>query len=205
MPHRGCVHVIDDDPDMRESIALLISIEGLVYRTYASAQEFLDGLETAAPGCVVTDVRMPGMTGMELLARLAARDAAFEVIILTGQGDIGMAVEALKAGAADFLEKPFDPARLVGAVTAAMRKRAANQAASQRQADCARRLAGLSERERDVLRGVVDGASNREIAERLGISPRTVESYRANLMLKTQAGSLSELVRMMLTAEQADG
>lgn len=205
MPHRGCVHIIDDDPAMRESLELLISTEGLAHRAYASAREFLDGVDTAPPGCVVTDVRMPGMDGLELLAELTARGDEFQVIILTGQGDIAMAVDALKAGAADFLEKPFNPERLMAAVKAAMKARAARQAQSRWRQACARRLAGLTERERDVLRGVIDGASNREIAVSLGISPRTVESYRANLMLKTQAESLSELVRMVLAADPGEG
>jgi two-component system, LuxR family, response regulator FixJ len=198
MSKAGLVHVIDDDDAVRDSLAMLLSSAGLATHAYPSAEAFLEGLDGLEPGCVVTDVQMPEMSGLELLQRLSGRTQDFPVIVLTGLADVAMAVEALKNGASDFIEKPFDGAILLTAVQTALARLSENQARTGALADQAQRFAALSARERDVLTGVVAGASNKEIARTLGISPRTVESYRANIMMKTQAASLSELVRMVL-------
>ena len=195
------VHVIDDDDAVRDSLAALLSAAGLGVRAYASAAAFLSHVDQLDRGCVVTDVQMPGMSGLELLSRLSDRARAFPVIVLTGLADVPMAVEALKNGAWDFIEKPFDSEVLLSAVRAALDRLSETRARASSIAEYSQRVASLSARERDVLAGLVAGSSNKEIARTLDISPRTVESYRANIMMKTQAGSLSELVRMVLLME----
>jgi two-component system response regulator FixJ len=170
-------------------------------KTYVSGQDFLDRLGAAARGCVITDVQMPGLSGIELLGALSGRLSDLPVIVLTGRGDVPLAVQALKAGAADFIEKPFDPAAMLGAVHSALERLEREAGRGDRQAVYAQKLATLSARERDVLRGLVAGWSNKTIARELAISPRTVETYRANIMMKLQAHSLSDLVRMSVVAE----
>lgn len=195
------VHVIDDDEAMRESLSFLLDTAGIATRTYESAVAFLrqaeDGL---APGCIVTDVRMPEMNGLELVRRLKERGVSHPVIVITGHGDVPLAVEAMKAGVVDFLEKPFDDEHLLQAVRSALdaRERDDQQQAEKRRFEAM--LEGLSPREQEVLRGVIEGKPNKVIAYDLGISPRTVEVYRANVMTKTGASGLSELVRMALLA-----
>jgi two-component system, LuxR family, response regulator FixJ len=194
------VHVIDDDEPMRESLQFLLDAAGLEARTYESAIGFLAAADAAAPGCIVTDVRMPDMNGLELVRRLRERGAPHPVIVITGHGDVPLAVEAMKAGVVDFLEKPFDDEALLRAIRSALTAsgRASEQQAEKRRFD--EMLGSLSPRETEVLRGVVAGKPNKIIAYELGISPRTVEVYRANVMTKTGAGGLSELVRMALLA-----
>ena len=194
------VHVIDDDDAVRDSLALLMEAAGLTAHAYGSAEAFLEAAERADPGCVVTDVRMPDMSGIDLLHRLSDRLDRFPVIVLTGEADVPMAVEALKAGALDLIEKPYAAEAILSAVTGALQRLEVQRSQSTRRAENAQRLALLSARERDVLRGLMDGCSNKEIARDLAISPRTVEAYRANLMMKMGADSLSELVRMSLEA-----
>lgn len=200
MSSGGRVHVIDDDDAVRDSLATLLEASGFAVSAYASATAFLDGVETTPSGCVVTDVSMPEMTGLELLRRLSDRLAQFPVIVLTGEADVPTAVEALKNGALDLIEKPYSAETIIAAVRQAMTQLAAQSDRASRRNEAAERLAALSARESEVLAGVVKGHSNKEIARELGISPRTVEAYRANLMMKMEADSLSDLVRMAIEA-----
>lgn len=193
------VHVIDDDDGLREALAFLLEVNGLEARFYASADIFL--AEQRAPaGCVLTDVRMPGLTGLELVRELRARGVTVPVIVMTGHGDIPLAVEAMKAGVADFIEKPFDDAHLVASIRGALSAGREAEAPDAARASAEARLSDLSPRERDVLAGVVDGKLNKQIAFEHDISPRTVEIYRANLMTKTGARNMAELMRIALAA-----
>jgi two-component system, LuxR family, response regulator FixJ len=195
------VYVIDDDEGLRESLVFLLRSAELEVRSFSSAKAFLDVLPDAAPGCVITDVRMPDMTGIELLRRLKEFKIGAPVIVITGHGDIALAVEAMKMGAADFFEKPFDDDLLVASVRAALRRREDQTKRGAERAEIEHRVSTLSPREKDVLAGLIDGRANKQIAFDLGISPRTVEIYRANLMNKMRADSLSDLVRMALLVE----
>jgi two-component system response regulator FixJ len=195
------VHIIDDDEGLRESLAFLLRSAAFEVKSFESAKAFLDVLPDAAPGCVITDVRMPDMSGIELLRRLKELKIGVPVIVITGHGDIALAVEAMKIGAADFFEKPFDDDLLVASVRAALRQREGQTKRGAERAEIEHRISTLSPREKDVLTGLIEGRANKQIAFDLGISPRTVEIYRANLMNKMQADSLSDLVRMALLAE----
>jgi two-component system, LuxR family, response regulator FixJ len=197
---RLIVHVIDDDEASRESLAFLLKTADIAVQTHMSAAAFLDQINDAGACCIVTDVRMPGMSGIDLLRRLKELKIDAPVIVMTGHGDVALAVEAMKIGAADFLEKPFDDEVMLASVRTALRQRGADEKRNAERTEIESRLAALSNRERDVLSGLVAGRANKQIAYDLGISPRTVEIYRANLMNKMQAGSLSELVRMALVA-----
>jgi two-component system, LuxR family, response regulator FixJ len=194
------VHVIDDDEAVREVLAFQLGSAGIDVRTYDSAAGFLKIVPTVQAGCIITDVRMPDLSGIDLLRRLRELQVAVPVIVITAHGDIPLAVEAMRIGAVDFLEKPFADEVLLASVRSALdrgdrdRKRQAERSSIQS------RLAGLSNRERDVLDGLVAGRPNKQIAYELGISARTIENYRANLMMKMQATSLSDLVRMALIA-----
>jgi two-component system response regulator FixJ len=195
------VHIIDDDEGLRESLAFLLRSAALEVRSFESAKAFLDALPRAVPGCVITDVRMPDMSGIELLRRLKELTLGVPVIVITGHGDIALAVEAMKMGAADFFEKPFDDDLLVASVRAALRQREDQTKRGAERAEIEHRISTLSPREKDVLAGLIEGRANKQIAFDLGISPRTVEIYRANLMNKMEANSLSDLVRMALISE----
>jgi two-component system response regulator FixJ len=192
------IHVIDDDADVRQSLAFLLTTAGLTVRVHESGNAFLKVLGEVQEGCIVTDVRMPGIDGIELQRQLAAAGVALPVIVMTGHGDIALAVEAMKAGAVDFIEKPFDDDVLIAAIRAALARRAGDRERNARIAEVRDRLKLLSERERQVMEGLVAGKPNKIIAYELGISARTVEIYRANVMAKMQADSLSALVRMAL-------
>ena len=198
MPVNPIVHIVDDDEAVRQSLAFMLGSAGLTIRLYESAKVFLKSLDPSLCGCLVTDVRMPEMTGIELLNRIKDRMPLIPAIVITGHGDIPLAVEAMKAGAVDFIEKPFDEEVLLKAVEAALDK-AGGEENGQTQ-DVLMRLATLSEREHQVLTGLVAGQANKVIAAAHGISPRTVEVYRANVMTKMQAKSLPELVRMAVLA-----
>jgi two-component system response regulator FixJ len=200
MPTEAIVHVIDDDEAVRESVEFLLRASGIAARTYDSAAAFLAASPTIDSGCVVTDVRMPDISGIDLLRRLGERQINIPVIVITGHGDVPLAVEAMKAGAVDFLEKPFDDELLLRSVRSALNRSQENAERESERAELDARIATLTNRERDVLDGLVAGKPNKIIAFDLSISPRTVEIYRANLMTKMQAASLSELVRMALLA-----
>ena len=195
---KGIVHVIDDEEAMRESLSFLLGAVGIEVQTNETAEAFLK--VAPAAGCVITDVRMPGLSGIELLRRLRELKLGIPVVVITGHGDVPLAVEAMKIGAADFLEKPFDDEALLASVRSALNQLDQDQKRQSERSDIEIRLASLSNRERDVLQGLVAGHANKQIAYDLGISPRTIEIYRANLMTKMQAGSLSDLVRMALIA-----
>ena len=194
------VYVIDDDSAMRDSLDFLLGSAGFSVRLFDSAQVFLDELAKLDPGCVVTDVRMPGIDGMELLRRVNSGARKLPVIVMTGHGDVPLAVEAMKLGALDFLEKPFEDDRLIGMIEIALSEQQDGSKSEAASADMAARVASLTQRERQVMQGLVTGQSNKTIAREYDISPRTVEVYRANVMTKMQAGNLSELVRFAIRA-----
>jgi two-component system response regulator FixJ len=200
MSDKTVIHVVDDDAAMRDSIAFLLDVNGFKPLVYDSAAAFLAESLIDASSCVVSDIRMPGMNGIELVRELKSKGSTSPVILITGHGDVALAVEAMKAGAADFIEKPFDDAVLLGAIRSALDARPAIQGDGSAKTEAEARLAELSPRERDVLRGLVAGKINKVIAHDLSISPRTVEVYRANLMAKTGARSMSELMRIALAA-----
>lgn len=192
------VHIVDDEEPVRNSLAFLLSTSGFAVRTHASAGAFLDIAAGLRNACLVTDLRMPDIDGVELLKRLRAAGAMLPTVVVTGHGDVQMAVEAMKNGALDFIEKPFSDQTLLASIRMAVDKASSQQSAEADQARTHERLASLSERELQVLKGVVRGQANKTIAYELGISPRTVEVYRAGLMAKMQAKGLAELVRMVM-------
>jgi two-component system, LuxR family, response regulator FixJ len=198
MAHRGKVYVIDDDEAMRDSLDFLLAAADFQVSLFETALDFLDALPTLDFGCVVSDVRMPDIDGIELLKRLKAGGSLFPVVIMTGHGDVPLAVEAMKLGAMDFLEKPFEDDRLIGMIEAALRRAepgVKNEAAT---LEIQSRIASLSPRERQVMDGLIAGLSNKLIAREYDISPRTIEVYRANVMTKMLAATLSELVRLAM-------
>lgn len=194
------VHLIDDDADVRDSLAFLLSTADINATTYDSASGFLAVAESAR-GCVITDIRMPEIDGMELVRRLKAMGVNLPIIVITGHGDVPLAVEAMKAGVTDFIEKPFDEDVILGAVRQALKARAELAAAAGERTEIQERIKALSPREHQVLEGLVAGKANKVIAYDLDISPRTVEIYRAHVMTKMQARSLSELVRFVLVSK----
>ena len=198
MAEPGLVHVVDDDQAVRDSLGFLLEAAGYGARTYASATEFLNAAETLESGCVLTDVRMPDIDGLALQKRLAALGSHLPVIVMTGHGDVPIAVEALKCGAADFLEKPFDDVRLLSIIRDAIRSSEKTRETVSIRNQVAARLDSLTPREREVLARLVDGQPNKTIALDLGTSPRTVEVQRARVMEKMAAKSLPDLVRMVL-------
>jgi two-component system response regulator FixJ len=196
------VHVIDDDEAVRDSLRMLLSTCGFTVQTHEAATAFLEQQPLAQGGCVVTDVRMPGMSGLELAARLKERGSPLPIIVITGHGDVPLAVEAMRVGASDFLEKPFEDEDLLRAVETALALREEQADRAVLRATVTERKRSLSEREHQVLDGLVAGKANKVIAEELGISHRTVEIYRAHVMSKMQAGGLSELARMVMLLQQ---
>jgi two-component system, LuxR family, response regulator FixJ len=197
---KSIVHVIDDDEAVRDVLSFQLGSAGIEVQTYASAAAFLEVAPTVQAGCIITDVRMPELSGIDLLRRLRELKVAAPVIVITAHGDIPLAVEAMRIGAVDFLEKPFEDEVLLASVRSALDKGDRDQKRQAERSSIQSRLAALSKRERDVLEGLVAGRANKQIAYDLGISARTIENYRANLMLKMQAASLSDLVRMALIA-----
>jgi two-component system, LuxR family, response regulator FixJ len=204
MADEASVHVIDDDEAMRDSLAFLLQSTNVPVRTHESAAAFLATLPEVRSGCIITDVRMPEIDGLELLRRLKKQGVHLPVIVITGHGDVPLAVEAMRLGAVDFLEKPFDDHVLLASVRAALAREHADGTRHAERADVIKRVANLSQRERQVLAGLVAGKPNKIIAYDLGISPRTVEIYRAHVMTKMNAASLSDLVRMALLVNLSD-
>ena len=185
---------------MRDSLDFLLGAADFDVTLFESAQHFLDALPGVDFGCVVSDVRMPGIDGIELLKRLKADGRRFPVLIMTGHGDVPLAVEAMKLGAVDFLEKPFEDDRLIGMIDTALKQAETGARSEAATVDIAARVESLSPRERQVMEGLAAGLSNKLIAREYDISPRTIEVYRANVMTKMQASSLSELVRLAMRA-----
>ncbi|MGE0749756.1 MAG: response regulator FixJ [Variibacter sp.] len=205
MPDDGVVHVVDDDVDVRQSLSFLLASAGLPVQLHESATAFLKALKGTPTGCVLTDIRMPGIDGIEFLRTLRARGIATPVIVMTGHADVPLAVKAMKEGAVDFIEKPFDDEVLIATIRGALALHDRTAQERSQDADIQERRRSLSERERQVMDGLLAGKSNKVIASDLGISPRTVEIYRANVMAKMQARSLSELVRMAILVGERTG
>lgn len=195
-------HIIDDDEAARDALAFLLSTADVPFEAYDSATAFLT-VAAEVRGCVVTDIRMPDMDGLQLVRRLNDLGVTLPVIVMTGHGDVPLAVEAMKAGVIDFFEKPFDDEQILEAIQRAMAMSGQGEAREQEKAEIAARIATLSGREHEVMQGLLAGKANKVIAHDLDISPRTVEIYRANLMTKMHANSLSELVRMVLRVNPA--
>jgi two-component system response regulator FixJ len=196
------IHIVDDDHAIRQSVSQLLVTEGFNVKTYASADAFAAAAPADIAGCLITDVRMPGMTGIALLQRLKQLQSPQPVIVMTAHGDVPLAIEAMKAGATDFLEKPVNTEALLNAVRTALDDVEREQTREAEVEGFRRRLATLSAREKEVLARLIAGDPNKIIAYRLNISPRTVEVHRANLMLKMDTRSLSDLVRLSLLARR---
>jgi len=196
------VFIVDDDASVRDSLRWLIESVQLKVLSFNSAQEFLDGYKNQQTGCVVLDVRMPGISGLDLQEELRQQGFVLPVIIITGHADVPMAVRAFKSGAYDFIEKPFNDQHLIDRIQQAIEKSRSQKVSIQRQQEAANRLKKLSSREKQVLDCIVAGSSNKTMARELEISVKTIETHRANLMSKMKAGSISELVRIALLAER---
>ncbi len=202
MTQKPVVYVVDDDAAMRESLTWLLDSVGLDARAFDSAGAFLEAFDDHRQGCLLLDVRMPGMSGLDLQERLRSMDCDMPVLVITGYGDVAMAVRAMKAGAVDFIEKPFNDQELLDRVQQAVEQDGRRRSQQERQVDARRRLGRLTPREREVMHLVVTGRTNKQIAEEFGLSDRTVEVHRANIMAKTEAESLADLVRQAMLAEQ---
>lgn len=198
---RSTVYVVDDDPAMRDSLRWLIESVDLNVETYDSAHAFLQDYDPTRPGCIVLDVRMPGMSGLDVQEKIASHTLRNPIIIVTGYGDVPMAVKAIKAGAIDFIEKPFSDQVLLDRIHRALEIDNNDRQNMEMSADLKHRYARLTPREREVMHWVVEGLSNKQIAAQLGISEKTIEAHRARVMDKMEAGSLAELVRMSMTCE----
>ena len=200
MQNSGVVHLIDDDDDVRRAVAFLLGAAGMAVRVHESALAFLNQLEKLQPGCVLTDIRMPGMDGLELQRRLRDMGNTMPVVVMTGHGDIPLAVTAMKLGAVDFIEKPFDDEVLVSAIRNSLGHFLKSDQATLEKASILSKIDKLTDREKEVMDGLVAGHANKTIAYDLGLSPRTVEVHRANVMIKMEADSLSHLVKMAIMA-----
>ncbi len=198
MNAQGTVFVVDDDPAMRDSLRWLLESVDLEVRTFESAGRFLEVLERIRPSCLVLDVRMPGLSGLDLQAELVRREVGMPVIMISGHGDVPVAVRAMRAGAIDFIEKPFSDQLLLDRVRQAIERDRTESASDSRRAHVESRAAQLTPREREVMNLVVSGRANRQIAEDLGLSQKTVEIHRARVMAKMEVDSLAELVRDVL-------
>lgn len=197
------IHLVDDDEAIRRSAGFMLKTSGFQVRAYDSGDSLLKEASTLDPGCILLDIRMPGMDGLEVQQALNNRGVTLPVVIMTGHGDVTLAVQAMKAGAIDFIEKPFEKAVLLGAIDQAFERLARSKAAKERAKDAQVRLQALTPREREVLDGLAQGLPNKTIAYDLGISPRTVEIHRANLMTKLEVRSLSEALRIAFAAQDS--
>jgi two-component system response regulator FixJ len=200
MTDRKLIHIVDDEDAIRRSASFMLKTSGYAVETWSSGAAFLKDVRHAEHGCVLLDVRMPEIDGLEVQKILVERGVTMPVIILTGHGDVSIAVRAMKMGAVEFIEKPFEKVVLVGAIEAAFERIAAADGVSARAADAQMILGALTSRERDVLEGLAQGLPNKTIAYDLGISPRTVEVHRANLMTKLDVRSLSDALRIAFAA-----
>ncbi len=196
MARKKQVYLVDDDAAVRHALGMFLEGAGFQVSEYASARDFLEACDSVQGGVLLLDQRMPGMSGMELQTRLAKLGVFLPIIFITGHGDIQMSVAAMKAGAVDFLEKPFDNSELLQSIREALRKAASNRKEWEQKSEAEQRCASLTSREREVMDYIVKGMSSRAIAEQLGVSNRTVEVHRARVMAKMAAGSLPDLVRM---------
>jgi two-component system, LuxR family, response regulator FixJ len=197
------VFVVDDDDPVRDAIGMLLETVDIPFQAFASAQAFLEAYDPACPGCLVLDIRMPGVSGLELQQRLIEMDARIPIIFITGHGDVPMAVEAMKRGAVDFIRKPFRDQELLDRIQEALQLESGQRAEFEAVEDLRGRLSALTPREREVFERVAGGQANKVVAIELGISERTVEIHRSQVMHKTGARSLADLVRMKLNLERA--
>jgi len=204
MSKQATVFVVDDDQAMRNSLKWLIESVGLTVRTYASADDFIKDYYPGRAGCLLLDVRMPGMSGLELQEQFLGQQIKIPIIIITGHGDVPMAVRAMKAGAVDFIEKPFNDELLLESIRNALIKDVGQRTAQSARADIATRLVHLTPREHEVMEMVTSGRANKDIAKTLGVSSKTVEAHRARVMEKMQASSLAELVKMAIVANSVE-
>ena len=198
------VHLVDDDESIRRSVSFMLRTSGYVVKTYASGVEFLKEAKAAAPGCILLDVMMPQVDGLEVQRRLREENVLFPVIVMTAHGDVAVSVQAMKRGAVDFIEKPFEKATLLGAIEDGLGRLEQSSRRHVRREEAKARLEALTPRERDVMEGLVRGHPNKTIAYDLGISPRTIEIHRANLMIKLGVISLSEALRIAFAAGLGD-
>ena len=198
------VHLVDDDGAIRRSVGFMLKTSGFTVRTYESGVDLMKAVGDLEAGCILLDIRMPGMDGIEVQKSLREKGVTLPVIIMTGHGDVGLAVKAMKAGAVDFIEKPFDKDLLLSSLEEGFRRLSQREATHDRKKDAEVRLQALTPRERDVLEGLAQGLPNKTIAYDLGISPRTVEIHRANLMTKLQVRSLSEALRIAFASQESD-
>lgn len=203
IPIDSIVFIVDDDEAVRDSLALLLSLNGFATRVFDSAENFLAACQPEWSGCLVLDIRMQGMDGLELQRTLNARNVRLPIIVITAHGDVAMAREALKAGAVDFLEKPIDDQLLIANVSIALDRNVQERSVAARSAEREQKMARLTTREREVMLLVAAGKHAREIAAELNISPRTVEVYKARMMEKLQVRNVPELIRVVLDAENA--
>lgn len=202
MPPESTVFIVDDEPAVRNSLAWLLESVGQQVETFPSAQAFLDSYDPHRPGCLILDVRMPGMSGLDLQEKLSTMDAKLPVIFITGHGDVPMAVRAMKHGAVDFIEKPFNNQELLDRVHLAIERDVRARARDARGSEIRARMESLTPREREVLEGVVGGKANKSMARELGVSVKTIEAHRAKLMEKMHASSVAELVGMVLSLRE---
>jgi two-component system response regulator FixJ len=205
MSEERLIHLVDDDEAIRRSAGFMLKTSGFRVRTYESGDALLKDGSNLEPGCILLDIRMPGMDGLEVQQALRDRGITLPVVIMTGHGDVSLAVQAMKAGAVDFIEKPFEKAVLVDAIGQAFDRLGRSKEATERAKDAHVRLQALTPREREVLDGLAQGLPNKTIAYDLGISPRTVEIHRANLMTKLEVRSLSEALRIAFSAQDQSG